>query len=1005
MNHWFVRQLAASALVMIGAASLLTAQGTQGTAAGRVTDAGTKQPISDVRVQVAGTGLVGVTNARGEYRITSIPAGQATLAFSRIGYKAERLRITIQGGQTTTLDQELREQQLNLAQVVVTGTAGNQERRAQAATVSSISAAQVAEQANITTVGEMLTARTPGVAINRSSGTAGTANQIRIRGASSISLSNTPLVFIDGVRVNETFTGPGVGGQSLDRLNLINPDDIESIEVVKGPAAATLYGADASVGVIQIITKKGKMGQQGFRQTLRYEYTNVDQNWTPPDNFGLCNTAALVAATSTNPLCRNQPLNTLVRDNPLVRTGAFQTGLNRILNWSGRGGGNNYSYFLSGGYDGNTGTLPQNEFNRYNGRVNFNFTPAPEWSIDANVNYTRSFARLPDNDNNIYGWLGGGLLGSPLSRSDAGVPSNDGWFGFARQNNAISAIENTQLTNRSLYGLTVQYNPTIWFTNKVTLGGDLLRDEVTRFFPRNAVGAYAAALNGGSNDQTRIGYERYTFDYLGNMRRTFFGREDLEANLSFGLQTISTRTETLSASGQGFVVNSNNTVGSAASSSGGQGYSEATQLGYLGQLQLGWKNRIFVQGAARVDQFSTFGGEAQAFFLPKVGASYVISEESWFKLPLVSNMRLRGAWGQTGRAPTPGASLTTFSAAPFVAGAASSSGVVPNNPGNDSLRAERGEELEFGVDWGMFRDRVNFELTWFDKVSRDLLLQQPLPPSLGFASFPFANIGRLRNRGLEFAVNAQMVRSKNFSWDLRYTMNTLENEVEALGRVSPFFVGNVGRVEVGLPAGAMVTKPILNINEQTGVVQVDTAFRSVNKPLPDFEAALWSSVKFGKYFTVTGSIDTKRGFGIYNLTDFFRETQLVRSDRRLDTLLLSRRERLRRYGNPTTGQPAFVQLSGVSTTVNEVREAYIQNADFVRFRELALTANLPTSWANRFKAQGGAITIAGTNLMLWTAYEGPDPEVLTAITSQFDRADFLTVPNPRRFTVRVNLTY
>ncbi len=1009
MRRWFVGRLVVGALVLLSSlATSATAQGTSGTVAGTLTDAGTKSPVSDARVQVVGTALAALTNARGEYRITGVPAGQVTLSFSRIGYKAERIRVIVQGGQVTTHNQALTETKLELTQVVVTGTAGNQERRAQAATVSSITAASITEQASITTVGELLTARTPGVAINRTSGSAGTANQIRIRGVSSISLSNTPLMFIDGVRVSEAQGGPGVGGQQTDRLNLINPDDIESIEVVKGPAAATLYGADASVGVIQIITKRGKAGQQAFKQNFRYEYTTIDAGWTPPDNFGAC-TAALVAATSTNPLCRGRAVGDIVRDNPLVRTNAFQTGLNRIGSWTGRGGGSNYSFFVSGSYDGNTGTLPSNDFNRYNGRVNFNFVPSAEWSVDASVGYTRAFTQLPDNDNNIYGWLGGGLLGTPTSRNDTGLPANDGWFGFARQNAAIAAIQNTQLTNRSIYGLTVNYNPTSWFTNKITLGGDLVRDELTRFFPRNSTGSYAAALNNGSNGQTRVGFERYTFDYLGNIRKTFGGKEEIETNTSFGVQTISTRNESLSANGEGFVVNSNNTIGSAALTSGGQGYAEQTQVGYLGQFQVGFFNRFFVQAAGRVDQFSSFGDPNASFFLPKLGASYVISEEKWFKLPLVSNMRLRAAWGQTGRAPTPGAALTTFAAAPFTAGSASSSGVVPNNPGNSNLKAERGEEIEFGVDWGMFRDRANFELTYFDKTSRDQLLQQPLPPSLGFAVFPFVNLGELKNSGIEFAVNAQMLRTKNISWDLRYSMNTLKNEVTDLGGISPFFTGNVGRVEKGLPIGAQVTKKIRSINETTSVVQVDSNFTMVNSPLPSFEAALWNSVKVGKYLTVTASIDTKRDFGIYNLTDFFRETQLVRSDRRLVTGVISNYERLRRYGNPTAGQPAFVQIgrpaATAGTTVNEVREAYIQTADFVRFRELAVTANIPESWTKYIKATGGSVTIAGNNLALWSAYEGADPEVLTNIGSAFDRTDFLTMPTPKRLTLRVNLNY
>ena len=1003
------------ALVVCALASPVAAQGTIGTVTGTVTSVETKQPLSDARVQVVGTSIGAVTDVQGKYRLSNVGAGSVTLSYTRVGYKADRIKVTVQGGQTTVHDQSLNETTLKLSEVVITGTAGNQERRAQSAVIASVDAAKITENATIQTLGDLLTARAPGVAISKTSGSAGTANQIRIRGAASISLSNTPLVFVDGVRISEQTVNLGLNGQVTDRLNDINPDDIESVEIVKGPAAASLYGADASAGVIQIITKRGKIGQQSFQQTVRYEYGDVNQNWAPPSNFANCSAAA-VAPTSRNPLCIGKvgtttvgtvtTLGTLVSDNPLVRTGAFRTGNDRIVSWNGRGGGQNYSFFISGTMDDNRGTLPNNSFTRYNGRANFQISPNDQWRVDVNVGFIRSKAVLPDNDNNIYGFLGGGLLGTPNSRDSTANPSSDGWFGFARQVNAVESIQNTQLTNRGIFGVVANYTPVPWFTNRLTLGADLIRDEVTKFFPKNSVGQYAAALNNGSNGQTRLGFERYTLDYLGNMRGNWGAQNQWETNVSFGVQTISSRNESLGATGQGFIVNSNNTVGSASSTSGTQNYAEQTQYGILGQLQVAYRNRIILTAANRVDKFSSFGKPDESFNLPKLGVSYVISEESWFRLPAVSNFRLRAAWGQTGRSPGAGAALTTFSAAPYaISSTGSAAGAIPNNPGNGNLKAERGEEVEFGADFGILKDRVNFELTYFNKDSKDLLLQQPLAPSLGFQNNPFRNLGAVNNNGIEFAVNAQMYRSPNFAWDLRWSMNTVENKVTDLGGINPFFQGFVGQIKNGLPLGAMVTKKIISINQVTGVVTVDTAFTQTRKPLPGFEASLFNSVRIGKYVTVTASIDTKRDFGIYNLTDFFRETQLVRSDNRLDTLKLSRLERLRRYGNPTPGQPAFVQLSGAATSVNEVREYFIQPGDFVRFRELGVNLTLPTDWARKIRAAGGSITFALNNVAIWTDYVGVDPEVLTNIASPFDRSEFLTVPNPKRATIRVNLQY
>ena len=255
--------------------------------------------------------------------------------------------------------------------------------------------------------------------------------------------------------------------------------------MVKGPAAAVLYGADASAGVIQIITKRGRAGSSSFSQTLQADVGMSELDWTPPSNYGRC-TTALVAPTSPNPLCRGQAVGTLVSDNPLVREGAFQNGSETNFSWTGRGGGQAYGYFLSLNNQRTLGNLPNNEFQRQAYRSNFNFLPDSRLTIDAGLGLSKDQTQLPDNDNNVYGFLGGGLLGNPLTRRDDGVPSNDGWFGFARQVAAITALERKVQNYRTLANVTANYVPVSWFTNKFTLGADLLRNEVTSFFPRNA---------------------------------------------------------------------------------------------------------------------------------------------------------------------------------------------------------------------------------------------------------------------------------------------------------------------------------------------------------------------------------------------------------------------------------------------------------------------------------------------------------------------------------------
>jgi TonB-linked SusC/RagA family outer membrane protein len=1006
-----VHQAAFRCVVALGAVLLAVApagalQAQTGQIAGRVTDASSRLPIADARVVVTGAGLEAQTNNDGAYRLTGVRPGAVRVSVFRLGYKAAVDTVVVTAGQTATLDIRMSTSVINLSQVVVTGTAGNQERKAQAAVVASVSAADIIKNAPVNSVANLLQSRVPGVALTSTSGTAGTATSIRIRGASSINLSNQPLLFVDGVRINEGFIGSGQSGQAFDRLNDLNPEEIESIEVVKGPAAATLYGADASAGVIQIITKKGRAGTGTFQQSLRLEGGVADLNgWTPPDNFGLCS-AALVASTSTNPLCRGQAVGTLVRDNPLARVDAFRQGTNRTINWSGRGGGQNYGFSLSYGTDQTDGTLPNNRFDRTNIRTNVNYIVNSKLNLDMGLGLVQSRIDLPDNDNNIFGWLGGGLLGSPLTRSDApnAAATQDGWFS-PRKYNAINSIQRRLLTKRVTNSITANFAPTSWFTNRFTGGMDLAYDDQTTFFPKNDSLWYGGLADGGDNSLTARTAERYTFDYLGNMKRAW--GSDWESNLSFGLQVISSRNTATGANGIGFVTNENRSISSAATRTGSGGFTEQRQYGYLGQLQLGNLNRRFVKVGVRIDRNSSFGSTAPSFVLPNVGASWAISEEGFFQ-PLagvINTLRLRAAWGSTGRSPNPGDALTTLVSSAFNITGATGAGVIPGNPGNAELKPERGTEFEAGFDAGFFDNRVSAEVNYFNKVTRDLIIAKPIPPSLGFTSNPLANIGEVLNRGVEAVVNVSAINRPNVKWDIRGAANTLHNELVSLGSVLPFPLGN-GRTIVGQQLGVFVSKNIESIDEASGRVVVSDTLAPMGNLFPALEWNVSTDVTLFKNLRLYAQLDAKADFLIDNNTAFFRETQLVRSNLRLDTLALSRRERLRRYGNPTPGQPAFVTNKGNPTTVNDVRDAYLERGDFVRLREVSATYTVPASLTRKMGGYvtGASVTLAFQNLKLWTDYSGADPEMISQ-TGAFSRQDFLTLPNPRKTVLRMNFNF
>jgi hypothetical protein len=726
------------------------------------------------------------------------------------------------------------------------------------------------------------------------------------------------------------------------------------------------------------------------------DYNSINRNFEPRTNYGRCSAGNV--ANSNNLLCYGKAVGTLVSDNPLLRQNAFRTGQTVGVNWSGRGGGANYGYYTSLNRETEDGVLPNNGFERSSGRVNFNWVPSRTLTLDAGIGLTVSRTDLPDNDNNIFGWLGNSHLGSPLTRTLDGSGQN-GWFGNQRDVAAMKALENDRETHRTIATITANWVPRAWFTNRFTAGVDWLREEDRRFLPKNARNSYP--INTGQINEARRGVERHTLDYLGNVQHDL--APNIVSNISFGFQLVETRDELIFATGEGLTVNSNNVVSAASLRSGGQDWTLQRGVGFIGQWQVSLNNRLTGQLGLRFDNASSFGKESKWVTLPKVGVSWVASEEPFWKLAFVNTLRVRAAWGSTGRIPLPGSSLTTLQSSPYYDGAIVSPGAIPLNPGNPGLRFERGEEFEGGFDATFLHDQLGLELTYFRKVSKDLILQQPIPPSQGFQQGPFVNIGSMLNRGFEIAVRAMPVNRPTLSWDIRLGANTLRNEVTDMGAIAPF--GTLNRVQAGLQLGSWWTRKIISIDTTTGVVRVTESPTFAGNVLPTFEANLSTNVTILRNVRLYGLLDTKRGHRVRNNTDFFRETQLVRSDNRLDTLKLSRTERLRRYGNPNVGQPAFLTPLDSAKTVNDVQEAYIQDGAFVRLRELSLTYTMPPEWARAFRAQTASVTIAGQNLALWTKYQGYDPEVVSNALALFNRDDFFTQPPVRRWVFRVNLTF
>src|SRR5690606_11565481 len=396
----------------------------------------------------------------------------------------------------------------------------------------------------------------------------------------------------------------------------------------------------------------------------------------------------------------------------------------------------------------------------------------PRTTFDASVALTRTEYDLPRTDQDAYGYYIQSTLGSPLTVQDAPGGGITGGLLFpATSLESLSAITSRVAALRLTPSLQVRYAPVPWFTNRLTVGGDLTQAEGFQHFPKNDFGWYPDRLVAGNGDvsTTRRDDRSYTVDYLGDIRTTFGDEAQFSSNLSFGSQYVQRVQSTLAGSGAGLVTNSAYLVRNAATSTVGQGFGESRALGLFVQEQIGYRDRLFVQVGLRADRNSAFGSEVGTFYLPKFGASYVLSDERFWDpiADVVNTFRLRGAYGTTGRSPASGASLQTFVPAKYVTDAGLIElGVAPGNPGNPALKPERGKELEFGFDAGLFDGRVGVELTYFNKRSSDLLVSVPIAPSAGYGSNPLGNIGEVVNRGVEFLLHARPVSRSDVTWEV-----------------------------------------------------------------------------------------------------------------------------------------------------------------------------------------------------------------------------------------------
>jgi TonB-linked SusC/RagA family outer membrane protein len=953
--------LVAAALIAIPA----VAAG-QGTVTGTVLADDTGRPLQNVQVVIVGTSLGGLTTADGSFTISNVPAGPQEVQARRVGYRVASAAVTVESAAEARVELRLAQSAIELDQVVVTGTPGGTQRRAIGNAVATVDAVDALERSGATDVSGLITGRAPGVILTPGTGRVGSGPTINIRGRSTISLNQEPLIYIDGVRVNNDIaTGPQVAGfGAISRLNDINPEDIESIEVIKGPAAATLYGTEAANGVIQIITKRGVAGgTPQFYATVRQ-----GTSWFPNAEERMRTNYAIHPVTGEL-LSFNAVRYEAERGRELFDRGHLQG-----YNLGVQGGSEMIRYYISSAYDDETGVEPGNSLRRFTGHMNLAVAATERLDIESSLNLVKGRTYLGGGSQS--GIMLNALAGHPLFEA-FGFPAGP-YLSYTPQVYR-EVFETSQDLARFTGSLGLRHRPAAWFEHRLTVGLDQTGEDnryLRRFAPPHLEAQFAspAAARGGLQQWVRnIAYT--SADYSGTA--TFPVSDALTSASSIGFQYYRRQTDLNSVTADEFPAPGLTTAAAAARVTGSQDYLTNSTLGMYAQQQFGWQNRLFLTGALRVDNNSAFGEDISFVTYPKISGTWVVSEEEFWPSGPVDQLRLRSAFGASGQQPDAFAALRTFGPA---TGTGDLPVVVPQSLGNPELRPERGEELEVGFDAG-FLGRFGLEFTYYDRRVRDAILARSIAPSSGFSGTQFVNIGEVQNSGMEIQLDAQVLSRPTIGWDVTFSYATSRDEITDLGGI-PFIqllLPTQRHVE-GYPIGAIWSREIVSaeLNEAGQAVNIlcdDGSGGAVacsqapllyfGTPTPTRHGAFSTSVTLWDRLRLHGMADFKGGHQLFNTNDFVRCTLLRVCEENV---------------NPDIADPIMIAATQIGGDFSAV-SPFIEDGNFVRLREISVSYTLPDAWGQRIGAGRTHLTLSGRNLHTWTGYSGLDPESRAHMTS------------------------
>lgn len=959
-------------IALIAAGTAIAAD--KGSVVGTIKDETTGDKLFGARVELREKGQTtqkpkyGTMSTKdGSFIISNVKVGDYDFTINYVGYKQFKKSIQVKDGESVSIFADLILDPVMTDAIVITGIASRTQKSVSDVAVTRIEASKSLEGNNYQDISQLMTGKVPGVSINTTSGNVGGGVTFQVRGGGGLNGNGQPLVFVDGARVSIAQIGTDISGQSGSSLMDINPEDIESVEVLKGPVGAAMYGTSGSNGVVLITTKKSNKLSDYF--AVNYK---LDLGWN--EQSVEYDKGKILSADYANSIFQKGPVK------------------EHNITFGGKSG--MFGYYIGYSNRDEEGIVVNNKFTRESVRGNFEVFASDELTIKMSGNYVWSDNYRPINDNNVMGWLGNTIL------------SPEPW-GFT-DSLAITKIGNVIKNNRFIGSVEMKYQPN-WLPGlygRALIGYDGIDYRNDEFYPPG----YQYPGNPGKGEKTIYIRNRRQMNVDYSLEYQYNIAEGFNASTIAGGQLFALKTTSSTFTMQQFAnPKINNMASGLEYISADDDFSDYREAGIYLQQDLRIKDIYLVTLALRNEFSSVIGDEAPSIFYPRISTSIRLDKFGW--LPEDFNLvKFRAGYGQSGQLPG------ALAAQALRWGANQSGygvGGVITSIGNTAIIPERIQEIEFGLDME-YKNKFGFEFTYFIDFAKESIINFPNAPSSGLTATSVPkNVGQINSWGIESMFYASPIVERDYQLDLSLMFSYQDNEIKDLGGSQPILgsFGEIGNYE-GYPRSAFYDYKVIGAlyddqgNYIAPKLSEETEF--IGTPLPKYNLSFNASFRFLKNFTLSCLLESALGQYVSNQTRSFQ----IQFGNDVEYNNLSTQLFGTETENPTL-TPGTSEYNAAAEKFAKLDPSYASNfivpADWLRIREISLRVNLfdyVKDYVNNYIKSFNFVASV-RNLALWTEYDGLDPQVNFdgAATSVTKGVDFLTLQNARTFNFTFNIGF